>query len=64
MNKFGKSAYILAMERGNEIIARAIQKKIDQKKALEDMERVDTDGETDIDSEDDEEATGNEGKLL
>ena len=48
MNKFGKDAYILAMERGNEVIARAIQRKIDEKKILENAELEDTDGDTDM----------------
>ena len=62
MNKFGKSAFILAMERGNEIIARAIQKKIDEKKALDNMRDLDADDDTDIES--DNENEGATVKLL
>merc|ERR1711991_762426 len=38
MNKYGKDPYILAMERGNEIIARAIQARRDEKKRLHELE--------------------------
>ena len=38
MNKWGKDPYILAMERGNEIIARAVQKLRNEKKRLHELE--------------------------
>ena len=58
MNKFGKDAYILAMERGNEVIARAIQRKIDEKKMLENTELEDTDGDSDMEDSVEEDNLG------
>ena len=57
MNKYGKDAYMLAMERGNEIIARAVQARKDEKKRLHELEfGVSSDDEvySDEDADDDD----------